>query len=236
MSRLLRGALVVIAVGYPAALLAEDSFYSVPLRDLRLTEGVLPQAGPAREWRSFRQAPAHTPYVVLDGPGEAYVVGGAAWEWFNELFGPGIPPVAWDNAKVEPGREPDRRVRLFVRAPAGKDVTGRLFFPAFAEAGMSKFRIPASQASPEARQSFYRARGAYYGHLLGRGIPGAAWFRHQAREARLALNLSPPGSWPVHTLATRPHQLPEADVRPLSWRPGNERKPSVGSRAAAGRA
>jgi len=190
MSRLLRGVLLVLAVGCPAALLAEDSFYSVPLRELQLTEGTLPQKEPDRDWRISRLPAAVPPYAVLEGPGEAYIVGNGDWSEPWARFGTPTRNAGL-GTKEEPGSEPDRRTRLYVRAPAAKEVAGRLFLPASAGAGVLKFRIAASQASPEMRRDFHDAKRAYYEHLLGRDIPGAAWFRHEAREARLALNLAP---------------------------------------------
>ncbi len=195
MSRFLRGVFFVVAVGCPAAVLAEDSYYSVPLRELQLTEGTLPVGKPQPDRRFWRQRESLAPYAVLDGPGEAYVVGGGDWTepWSAPVMvGPGSPEwqAAEPGTKQPAGQEPDRRTRILVRAPAGKDATGRLFLPGFA-AGKLKFRIPASEAKPEVRRDFYRGKLAHYEHELGRDVPGAAWFRHQAREARLALNLSP---------------------------------------------
>jgi hypothetical protein len=179
MSRFLRGVLVAIAVGCPAAALAEDSYYSVPLADLQLTEGKVPTANLAPDWRrAVRQPRANTPYAVLDGPGEAYIVG------VEDSRAP------WDMDILWPG-DPTAPIRIFIRAPAGKDVAGRLFFPAYGGTGLVKFRVGVSQASPDARNNFHRAKVAYYDHLLGRDIPGAAWFRHQAREAGLTLKLPP---------------------------------------------
>ena len=67
------------------------------------------------------------------------------------------------------------------------------------------FTVPAMAAKPEAKAAFYQAKTAYYEHLLGRDIPGGAWFRHQARLTRAEQNLPPAGEvirpprWPGRT-------------------------------------
>ena len=57
---------------------------------------------------------------------------------------------------------------------------------------------------PEGEDGFYRGKIAYYEDLLGRNVPGGAWFRHQIRLARAELNL-PPGA---------------KQGRPPAWQPG----------------
>ena len=95
---------------------------------------------------------------------------------------------------------------MLVRAAAGKEVTGRLILAKSDLSGMVslRFAIPASKADPKAKEDFYRGKIAYYDNLLGRQIPGGAWFRHQIRLARMELNL-PPGT-----------EAPQ----PTGWRPG----------------
>ncbi len=152
------------------------------------------------------------PYSALEGEGEVYVVGqGEPTDtWYSPyMFGPdlvaepasgGIPP------GMGPGpAPPTRATRVFIRAPEGKEVTGRLFVPNADLTGMVvlKFAVPASAATAEAKVAFQRGKVAHYEGLFDRDIPGGAWFRHQARLARAELNLPPPA----------------ATVAP-AWRPG----------------
>ena len=78
---------------------------------------------------------------------------------------------------------------IVVRADAGKDVSGRLFVPDKDWKRMVefKFTVPSKAAADAARDPFYQAKLGHYRLLLSRGVPGAAWFRHQAAEAAAAL-------------------------------------------------
>jgi hypothetical protein len=104
------------------------------------------------------------PYAVIDGPGEVY-------------FDTGVRP-NWSSTS------------MLVRAPAGEDVTGQLYFPRPDLNGMVKlkFRVPADWNLPNLRgpfrprQAYARARQKHYQRLWKRGIPGAAWFRRQAMD------------------------------------------------------
>ena len=113
-----------------------------------------------------------SPYAVLDGDGEAYVE-------IAQLRNYPVPYGA------------SMRGEVFVRtAKTGQDVAGRLFVPKQDWSGMVvvRFKISASHADePRARADFYRAEESHYQALLGRDIPGGAWFRHQVKEAKLAL-------------------------------------------------
>lgn len=60
-------ALTAMLAFFPAPLWAEDAFYRVPLRDLKLTAGKYPPLERASGGSLQR------PYAVLDGPGEALV-------------------------------------------------------------------------------------------------------------------------------------------------------------------
>jgi len=74
---------------------------------------------------------------------------------------------------------------LAISAPAGKSVSGRFF--AVTNAAPIPFVIAADQANPTAKWEYLGARQTYYGDLLERDIPGAAWFRHQERESAKAI-------------------------------------------------
>jgi len=161
---------VLILSGAQAAR-AEDAFYRVEIQDLQLTDGRLPDWQRADvAWRiRWQLREAMRPYAVLDGDGEIYVAADP----------------------IRPGRPSDEADYLAVRAAARSDLEGRLFWPKTDLSGMValRFTIPATAADLEHRDDFYRAKLAHYQELLRGGVPGAAWFRHQCRQARTALPL-----------------------------------------------
>jgi hypothetical protein len=152
--------------------MGDDVYYQIPMVDLKLTEGSLPDHWDPLDWRRGQSVGVMAPYAVLDGVGEAHVemasLPGDPSHWIADRSGE----------------------RIFVRAPkTGQDVAGRLFVPKQDWSGMVgvRFTIPASKAQSEARQAFYRAKELHYQRLLDLDIPGGAWFRHQVKEAKLAL-------------------------------------------------
>ena len=82
---------------------------------------------------------------------------------------------------------------LVVRTAAPRDVTGRLFISTSDGKSMVmvRFKIPASRANAASRQAFYELKQRHYEQLLAQGVPGAAWFRHEARQAQRALGHKP---------------------------------------------
>jgi hypothetical protein len=72
-----------------------------------------------------------------------------------------------------------------VRAPENKEVTGRLFVPKADFSGLLlvRFKISPEAAKPEAKNNFLTAKEQYYRSLLNQNLPGAAWFRHEAKAA-----------------------------------------------------
>jgi hypothetical protein len=110
--------------------------------------------------------PALQPYAVLDGEGEVFIGGDGLQPWSP-------PGRLYENTTIA------------IRAAAGKDVSGRLFVPKSDLSGMVslKFTVAAAKANAESRVEFFKAKGSHYRRLLERNIPGAAWFRHQEREA-----------------------------------------------------
>lgn len=155
----------------PSALLAadNDAFYCVAMSKLELLEGSLPKAAENPDWRNFYLwGESLQAYVVLDGDGEAYLRYDA--------------PVPWRTPG--PGRAEAELDHLAVRAPRGRDLTGKLYLPKGDLSGMTavKFRVPASAAEPDAKNRFLRIKADHYSRLLDRGLTGGAWFRHQLRE------------------------------------------------------
>jgi len=152
-------ALLTVQQTAPAA----DAYYHVPTASLTLTEGAWPTGDDSMNWRRWQTAAAMQPYVALDGDGEAYLTGFGSNPW--------VPSGA--NA-------PQRAVSI--RVSASKEITGHLFVPKTDFTGMVhlKFKVPATESKPDAREKFLEAKEAHYQQLLDRGLPGAAWFRHQA--------------------------------------------------------
>ena len=109
----------------------------------------------------------HTPYVALDGKGEAYVLSPRMFE-------------------ATSATEEESLSGLLVRAPAGADVTGRLYLPKSDIDGIGmvelRFKIRASDADGKFQKDFLRAKALHYEWLTEDGLPGGAWFRHEARR------------------------------------------------------
>ena len=179
----------MLACGVANFAVAEDAHFTKPVGQLQLTEGSLPAAALSDQnaWRRPQWQVAMRPYASLDGEGEIYVTPAddrAPNAIENSVDGPidrAIESVGEGNA-VATG--PGPRLRVDIRAPAGRDVAGRLFFPGAADPSqhMVRFRIPAGEAREDARASLLWAKRTYYADLLQRNIAGAAWFRHQLRE------------------------------------------------------
>ena len=166
---LTRVVLLLVIGGSASRLQADDAFYDIPLSELKITDGTLPEVEtPDAALRSSAGfgLPALQPIVILDGAGEAYF---------------GDPRNSW------PELSPSdiRTGHLFVRAPAGSDVTGRLALPKPELDGMTlvKFRVPTSAAREAATKPFYEIKVAHCGWLARGNFAGAAWFRHQYQEA-----------------------------------------------------
>ncbi len=174
---------VLILLCGPAV--GEDAYYDVPLGGLTITEGEVP-VGSGYD----PDAANRVPDVRLAGPGEAYVryLDGAQW-------------AAWRSYRRD-------NTRLSIAAPAGQDVRGYVSLPRDDGDGMVRlaFQVPATSATDAAGALFHLVRQQHYEALLDRGIPGAAWFRYRARQAREARGDAP--------VAEAGGELPEPWRRP----------------------
>lgn len=154
---------IVICVARFDTAVAEDAYFDIPPNELHITSGELQEStrdsAPTPFWA---QRGSQWPWVVLDGREEAYVRGPSL-----TTFPEGI----------------------VVRAPKGKELRGVLVTPKADGNGWQqvKFTVPATAAKPAARDAFNRTKLAHYERLRDLSLPGAAWFRHQAREARESL-------------------------------------------------
>src|SRR5438552_873681 len=141
-----------IVLGATAAS-AEDSYYHLPVISLTLVEGTLPERSTPGDVRRWQMLPAFQPYAVLDGEGEVYV---------------GVENLQpWDTRN----RSYEDSV-VAMRAPQGKDVSGRLFVPKPDLSGMAvlKFTVPAARAKAESRGEFLKAKESHYRRLLERNL------------------------------------------------------------------
>ncbi|MCC7294145.1 MAG: hypothetical protein IT449_18945 [Phycisphaerales bacterium] len=166
------------------AALADDAYYRVPLPQLQLTQGSWPVHEPVPASRYYRMSSVMQPYAILDGEGEAFVEVADA----ETLFGWATP------------QDSVERSTLLVKAPRGADLAGHVVIPRPDWTSMSsvRFALPATAAAADAQKPWEHARREHYRNLLSRGLPGAAWFRHQLRttgdsadDANDAMSISP---------------------------------------------
>jgi len=155
---------------------AENAYSEIPLDQLTITEGKLPNNTSQFRWDSGRSSGDLPAYVVLDGDGECFLgedIGPRGRNW---------RPAAREG---ETPSEPNPNA-LAICAPKGKAVTGSLFLPNDDLGGMTeiRFSVPAAKADAEARKNFLLTKEAHYQHLVEERLPGGAWFRRLAREAR----------------------------------------------------
>ena len=154
---------------------AEDAFYDVSIAGLTYESGHSPAP------RSWGYAENETfavlePFARLDGEGEAYV------DWGDT---PGeLIHLAW-----VPSSEAFRRLRVGIRAPAGKIVKGVLYLPGRELDGFTRhaFTMEPMAVKAGGRQDFLRRKLGYLDRRVSAGFPGAGWFRHQAALVRAEL-------------------------------------------------
>ncbi len=150
------------------AVSAEEAYYTRSLTSVPLTSGTLPQMG-SSTWQHLRLASVMRSYVVLDGPGEAYISCAPASAGRNfPTSQPFCGQGDW----------------LTLKAPAGKSVAGSIYVAEPDFKGMRKvtFRIPAQDLASGAKTAFLRGKLAYYRNLQSLGAAGTAWYRHVAEK------------------------------------------------------
>jgi hypothetical protein len=188
------GTLVSIVVLHGLGLRAgaDETFYRVALGDLKVEGGELPAEGAPEDWAGRSRWDTLRPYAVLDGEGDALIApaGARGGDWVRPTL---------------------RGSVLLVRTPRGGNVGGTVYLPD-AKAGRlvpRLFTIGAAAASAEARQDYYGGREWHYERLLSQNVPGGAWFRHQARAARLQIDPLAPdrGTAAQRARGTRPGEL-----------------------------
>jgi hypothetical protein len=153
---------------------AEDAYFDVRVGDLNIVEGTLPEATDQWNWRMGSLERCFEPRIVLEGDGEAYPSPASAQ-------GDSPDTRAWRDSASAIAREFNRFGHVALRAPVGKEVSGRLYVAKPDLSGMValRFTLPAAAAKAEAKTAFLRAKTAHYTRLLDSGVPGGAWFRHE---------------------------------------------------------
>jgi len=178
-----RGWAIAAVLLVTAKATADEVFYRVPIKDLKFTEGELPDERPAPPGFHRKRA---QPRAIVGGEGEAYVY-----------------TLPGNNPQSKPYRPPQDL--LVVRLPGPGKISGTLFWPKDDLSappspnrqgqlagdtlddlsGLVKLKfVVEAEPSGEAKTDFLAAKQAHYAGLMNRGIAGAAWFRHQVRELR----------------------------------------------------
>ena len=117
---------LAIALGYTWLAQAKDVYYDLPITQLKLVEGRLPDQSNNPNYRNWQTLRGMEPYVAVEGPGEAYP--------------PSMPMEYWINARVPEGKEIKGRLVLFRADASGMDLL--------------RFVFPASAAKPRPRSRF----------------------------------------------------------------------------------
>jgi hypothetical protein len=169
-----------------------DRYVVLPVDGLRFET----PAAPAEDGDRMGFAPGDfDAYLALDGAGEAYLDFSGKNEW---------------------DRDPRHPLRCAFRLPDDAPAAGRLFVAKADHSGFEarRFAIPAGAADTAAKDAFLEIAEEHYQELLDRGIPGAAWFRHQADTYRRARAKSPGapsrGTPGVGWMARRPEGLEDS--------------------------
>lgn len=173
--------IVLCLLGFIEHVPAKDMYYYLPLKDLRITRGKLPdspEVHPAVQKISRRRSRLLRdfmyPRAIGNNREEIYLV-------FDEAG-----RLAPDSRPLSPDIN---NMYITIRASKEAIPSGLLFLPKPDWSGMNRLGFSATPPVFDqefARESFLKAKEQHYKRLLALGIPGAAWFRHQIREARLA--------------------------------------------------
>ncbi|MFO0821422.1 MAG: hypothetical protein U1A77_25995 [Pirellulales bacterium] len=174
MRRFIVSMIAVVVWTYTSWTLADDWFAIVRLHDLAITAGDPPASANDMEKARASQFAGRPPRVAVDGEAEAYLESSTAATERPLLLS-----------------LPDASVRLAVRTPTRRDITGVLIWPLLeGKTRHIEFRIAAEQLSLERRREFHELRLNHYNELCRRGLPGGAWFRHQSVLSSRALGMT----------------------------------------------
>ncbi|MFP6892701.1 MAG: hypothetical protein VCA18_03050, partial [Opitutales bacterium] len=146
---------------------AKEHLLNVPLNDLEITSGNLPggNVNLPHSWQGGRWVPEVMPYAVASQAKEIYL-----------LMDQDDNRRRW-RSQFRPGQ-----TRVIIRTDR-LPLEGTLFLPKGDGDGMRPVGFRVKKANSVGELEFHKARKEYYERLLARGIPGAAWFRHQANSS-----------------------------------------------------
>lgn len=159
---------LALMLAAPAAA-SGDVYRTVTVAELAFDAGAAPaleRAFGAWELRGWPQ-----PMVRCEGAYEAYL---------------GVPyRAAWNDPDV-----PLSDFQISVRTEPGSQVHGVLLLPQRSGGGMTRhpFSVPMEGAGLEGRADFLVNRYLHFAWRYKHDLPGAAWFRHQARVTRAELD------------------------------------------------
>lgn len=161
------------------ALFAEETWYSVPFEDLEITAGEVLKT-PTEYAQDSQLGLSLRPRFALDGHGVI-------------LAGRRVQKVYYDRNPIK-----HQEYNIVVQAPAGADVTGRMWLPKEDLSGMYevRFRISKELADEKHRSDFLATQHYWYQALLNHRVAGQAWFRHRTLETALLRDIRPEKSLP----------------------------------------
>jgi hypothetical protein len=143
---------------------AKEHLLNIPLNDLEITSGNLPGANVnlPHSWQGGRWVPEVMPYAVASQAKEIYLLMDQD-----------------DNRRRWRSQFRPSQTRVIIRTDR-LPLKGTLFLPHADEEGLRPVGFRVRKANSVGEMEFHKGRKEHYEQLLARGIPGAAWFRHQA--------------------------------------------------------
>jgi len=173
---------VVLLSAGPAA--AQDRFFEIPLQDIELTDGTMPQKGDP-VFRTWHRRVLSRVRVVLDGPGEGIIMNTDG------------DRVVWSRSFVSDSV-------LLLRVPGDADVTGRMVLPVRRKdpPRILTFRVPAAAASADLKADFLRAQEVWFNVSARKVTSGRGWLRYRSWALRRE-RLGPDAAAPPITVVRR---------------------------------
>ena len=143
---------------------AKERLLSIPLNDLEIISGKLPVGDVPllHSWQQGRRVAVAMPYAVASQAKEIYLLLDRD-----------------ENRRGWRTQFRSNQARLIIRAEK-LPVEGTLFLPNANVEGLRPVVFRAKKGNSVGALEFHKGRKEHYEQLLARGIPGAAWFRHQA--------------------------------------------------------
>jgi len=196
-------------------ILAQDSYYYVALKDLKITQGEWPthnthQASVSPRSYLYRQSDFTRPYAVGDNYEEIYFACDDPRRWYEISQMPEI-------------LSRSNRYYLAIKQTSERIPVGRLFIPINGGAGMTYLDFTLNDqttSTPDAKAKFLQAREQYYRQWASLGIPGGAWFRHQANETKKQIDAEAQPAAAAAKSNANPNINPNAIPRPRPPQPG----------------